>query len=282
MAPLHLSEWLEWKCRSAAQSVGFMYSVTEILQSALMWVFISRKDICWMECWKVNLIVGWRWFMKSCNDWNWFVVPRKIMKMSFMNLFQKRVAQIKALKMISSWQPMKSLTYGGAALAPMAVLTSRRKCLSLNESFLFLRMVLNNKSIVWEFVVPRGQGVSMQFHVVQDRFYALFMWYIGVKWCNISSDKGGILRQGWEGFKELEQAFTVPDIRGEYFRKRLYEVGDINWKLIGGAITCLYYWLEWYIGFMDIEEAIEKWSNCGIWWDRWCLVSSSIRWVLRR
>lgn len=113
--------------------------------------------------------------MKSCNDWNWFVVPRKIMKMSLMSLFQKRVAQIKASRMISSWQPMKRLTYGAAALAPMAVLTSRRKCLSLNERFLFLRMVLSNVSIVWGFGVPGGQGVSMQFHVVQDRFYALFM-----------------------------------------------------------------------------------------------------------
>ena len=25
MLSLHLSEWLEWKCRSVAQSVGFLY-----------------------------------------------------------------------------------------------------------------------------------------------------------------------------------------------------------------------------------------------------------------
>ena len=34
MLSLHLSEWLEWKCRSAAQSVGFLYRVVENLQSA--------------------------------------------------------------------------------------------------------------------------------------------------------------------------------------------------------------------------------------------------------
>ena len=36
MLSLHLSEWLEWKCRSAAQSVGFLYRVLESLRSAPM------------------------------------------------------------------------------------------------------------------------------------------------------------------------------------------------------------------------------------------------------
>ena len=29
MLPLHLSEWLEWKYRTAAKSVGFLYRVVE-------------------------------------------------------------------------------------------------------------------------------------------------------------------------------------------------------------------------------------------------------------
>ena len=69
----------------------------------------------------MNVIVGWRWFMKSCRDWSWLVVPREIRNMSSINLFQKRIAQIKALQMVFSWQPMKRLGYGGAALVPMAV-----------------------------------------------------------------------------------------------------------------------------------------------------------------
>ena len=60
---LHLSEWLEWKCRSAAQSVGFLYRVVESWRSAPIRIFMSRKDICWVECSKVNLIVGWRLFL---------------------------------------------------------------------------------------------------------------------------------------------------------------------------------------------------------------------------
>ena len=48
MLSLHLSEWLEWKCRSAAQFVGFLYMVVESLRSAPMWIFMSRKDISWM------------------------------------------------------------------------------------------------------------------------------------------------------------------------------------------------------------------------------------------
>ena len=102
MLSLHLSQWLEWKCRSAAQSVGFLYRVAESLRSAPMWIFMSMKDISWMECSKVNLILWWRLFMKSFMDWSCLVVPRKIRKMSSMNLFQKGIAQIKASQMVSS------------------------------------------------------------------------------------------------------------------------------------------------------------------------------------
>ena len=87
--------------------------------------------------------------MKSCRDWSWLVVPRKIRKMSSMNLFQKGIAQMKASRMVSSWQPMKRLVYGGAALLPMGVPTSWRKCLSMNEKLLILRMVSSKIPIVW-------------------------------------------------------------------------------------------------------------------------------------
>ena len=102
MLSFHLSEWLEWKCRSAAQSVGFLYRVFESLRSAPIWIFMSRKDIFWVECSKVNLIVGWRLFMKSFMGWSCFVVPMKIRKMSSINLFQKGIAQMKASRMVSS------------------------------------------------------------------------------------------------------------------------------------------------------------------------------------
>ena len=102
MLSLHLSEWLEWKCRSAAQSVGFLYRVVKSLRSAPIWIFISRKDISWVECSKVNLIVGWRFFMKFFMDWSCLVVPMKIKKMSSMNLFQKGIPQMKASWMASS------------------------------------------------------------------------------------------------------------------------------------------------------------------------------------
>ena len=99
---LHLSECLEWKCRSAAQSFGFLYRIVESLRSTSIWIFMSRKDISWVECSKVNLIMEWRLFMKSFMDWSCLVVPMKIRKMSSMNLFQKRIAQMKASRMVSS------------------------------------------------------------------------------------------------------------------------------------------------------------------------------------
>ena len=102
MLSLHLSEWLEWKCRSAAQSVGFLYRVVESLRSAPIWIFISRKDISWVECSKVNLIVWWRLFMKSFMDSSCLIVPMKIRKMLSMNLFQKTITQMKASWIVSS------------------------------------------------------------------------------------------------------------------------------------------------------------------------------------
>ena len=79
MLSLHLSECLEWKCRTVTQSVGFLYRVVESLQSAPIWIFVFRKEISWVECSKVDLIVGWRLFMKSFVDWSCLVVPMKIM-----------------------------------------------------------------------------------------------------------------------------------------------------------------------------------------------------------
>ena len=78
---------------------------------------------------------------------------------------------------------MKRLACGRAALVPMTVLTSWRKCLSMNETLLFFRMVSSNIQIVW------GLGVSGG---------ALFVRYVSVKRCEVSSEQDGILRQRWE------------------------------------------------------------------------------------
>ena len=68
MLSLHLSKWLEWNCRSATHSVSFLYRVVESLQSAPMWIFMSRKDISCVERSKVILMVGSRLFMQSFMD----------------------------------------------------------------------------------------------------------------------------------------------------------------------------------------------------------------------
>ena len=48
----------------------------------------------------------------------------------------------------------------------------------------------------------------------------------------------------------------------------LYEMGDVIGKLISQAITCSYYWSEWYVGLIDFGKAIEEWSTCKIWWGK--------------
>ena len=40
--------------------------------------------------------------MKSLMDWSCLVVPRKIMKISSMNIFQKGIAQMKVFRVVSS------------------------------------------------------------------------------------------------------------------------------------------------------------------------------------
>ena len=58
---------------------------------------------------------------------------------------------------------LKRLAYGGAALVPMAVLTSWRKCLSMNERFLFFRMVSSNAPIVWRLGATGGRVLACNF-----------------------------------------------------------------------------------------------------------------------
>ena len=52
---------------------------------------------------------------------------------------------------------MKKMAYGGAALVPMAMPTSWRKCQSMNKRFLFLRMVSSNTPIVWGLEATGGR-----------------------------------------------------------------------------------------------------------------------------
>ena len=58
---------------------------------------------------------------------------------------------------------MKRLAYGRAALVPMAVPTSWRKCLSMNEILLFFRVVSNNTPSVWGLGVPGGRVLVRNF-----------------------------------------------------------------------------------------------------------------------
>lgn len=64
------------------------------------------------------------------------------------------------------------------------------------------------------------------------------MWYVSIKWCDISSYHDDILKKRREGFKELQKVLTALDAWREYLRKRLYKVGDIVQKLICEPATC--------------------------------------------
>ena len=45
-----------------------------------------------------------------------------------------------------------------------------------------------------------------------------------------------VISRKWERFKELYEIVIVTDERWECFYKRLHEVGDIAWELVGGAM----------------------------------------------
>ena len=58
---------------------------------------------------------------------------------------------------------MKRLAYGEAALVPMAVPTSWRKCLSMIERLLFFRMVSSTTPTVWGLGVSGGRVLACNF-----------------------------------------------------------------------------------------------------------------------
>ena len=58
---------------------------------------------------------------------------------------------------------MKRLAYSGTAFVAMAVLTSWRKCLPMNERLLFFRMVSSNTPVVWELGAPGGRVLACNF-----------------------------------------------------------------------------------------------------------------------
>lgn len=45
-----------------------------------------------------------------------------------------------------------------------------------------------------------------------------------------------VISRKWERFKELYETVIVTDERWECLYKRLHEVGDIVWELVGGAM----------------------------------------------
>ena len=92
---------------------------------------MSRKDISWVECSKVNLIVGWKLFMKFFMDWSSSVVSRKIRKISSMNLFQKGMAQMKASQMVSSWRHMMQALRYNLLIADDALLQKELNSLTV-------------------------------------------------------------------------------------------------------------------------------------------------------
>ena len=143
--------------------MGFINRVIESLQSVPMWIFMDRKDTSWVECSKVNLIVGWRLFIKSFIDWSCLVVPRKIRKTSSGNLLQTWMAQMKAYWIASLWQTMKGwrmvLAYG----VSMAVPTSWRKYLSMNEKLLFSRMGSSSIPMLWGLWATGGRVLVCNF-----------------------------------------------------------------------------------------------------------------------
>ena len=57
-------------------------------------------NISWVVCSKVIFIEAQRLFMEYFMDWSCFKVRRKIRKMLSMNLFQKKISEIKASQIV--------------------------------------------------------------------------------------------------------------------------------------------------------------------------------------
>ena len=147
---------------------------------------------------------------------------------------------------------MKKLAYVGAALVPMAVPTSWRKCLPMNERLLFLRMVSINTPIVWGLGAPGGRVLACHFmYCNTDSMPSSCVMFL---YRDVTSAVTEIVFSGRGGGRiqvAVESVCCLGCMR-EYLHKRLYEVGDIVRKLIGGAVRCGYYWPKCMLGLCTL------------------------------
>ena len=78
-----------------------------------------------------------------------------------------------------------------------------------------------------------------------------------LRWC-FQAEVGRIQRPA--------KSVYCPGCMKGVLHKRLYEMCDIVWKLIGRAVTCWNYCSKWYVWFVGFREAIEEWSRCRLEW----------------
>ena len=140
---------------------------------------------------------------------------------------------------------MKRWLYGGTALVPMAVPTSWRKCLSMNERLLFFRIVSSNTPIVWGLGVLGGRVLACNFMKCNTYFMSSSCGMLAVTKI-VFSGRGGrdsrscrkcLLSWMYEG------SISTRGCRGVHMLILLVEV--VYWACV-----------PW--------EIIEEWSTCGL------------------
>ena len=119
---LHLSEWLEWKCKNAAQSLGFLCRVVESLWSA------SCRSSCLVRISVRSIVQRWIWL--------WVEVSSK-----------NEISQVQVSQMVfcgKSWRRWHML---GKLWFPR--LRQQKKNVHMSVKLLFLMMVSSNIRILW-------------------------------------------------------------------------------------------------------------------------------------
>ena len=125
--------------------------------------------------------------------------------------------------LISSWLPMKRMTYGVVALVPIAVLTSWRNCLSMNERLLFFRMFSSKIPIVWDLGVPSTDSMPSSC----------------VRWCNISSYQNVLLRHRCECCPGCVRGVYSQEVVWSEWHSMKVDQWDYNMPILLGKVI---YW----------------------------------------
>ena len=152
--------------------------------------------------------------------------------------------------MISSWRTMKKLAYGGATLWTIARPTSWRKNLSINEKFLFFKMVSSNILGVWA-TWSRESGCDFMLCTADSMrsSYGIFVYSYVISAVTKTEFSG----RGGRDSRSCKKCFMFWMYEGSVSTRNC--IKWVSLEMVDEVITYWYCWLEGDVKLVNFGEA---------------------------